>query len=371
MRKLCTAAFAVSMLLSVASACAQNTPVAPACAAGHGQLDEKGYVAIGGIEQWVTIKGSSCANPVVLVVHGGPGNPLSAYSDAIYAGWTGDFTVVQWDQRGSGKTYGRNPPAPDTPLTIDRLTRDGVAVADYVRHRLAKQKVIVFGSSWGSILAVNMAKAQPALFSAYLGSSQVVGYRQNLPVTYARLLAQARASGDQESLAVLDSVGAPPWTDPRSFGKVRRVIRKYEAAVTTPPPDQWWNAAPEYETARAKADYDAGEDYSFLNFVGPHGDGMFSQVDLPALGTDFAMPVFLVQGAQDLLTTPDVTQPYFDSIKAPQKAMVTVPHAGHDPNQPMVDAQFRLLKERILPLACNDVPCSRNSPAIRAIAGDR
>jgi len=258
---------------------------------------------------------------------------------------------VQWDQRGSGMTYGRSRPAPGTPLTIDRLTKDGVEVAAYVTRHLAKKQVILFGSSWGSILAVNMAKAQPALFSAYLGSSQVVGYRQNQPVSYAGLLSQARAANDKASLAVLESVGAPPWTDPRSFGKVRRVIRKYEESVTTPAPDAWWEPAREYATVQAKADYEAGEDYSFLNFVGLHGDGMFSQVDLPRLGTDFAMPVFLVQGARDLLTTPDVTQQYFNSIRAPEKALVTVPDAGHDPNPPMVDAQFRLLKERILPLA--------------------
>lgn len=307
MLKLSAVAVAISLQVFGAGASAQDTPVAPACAAGGGPLDEKGYVAFGGIEQWVTIKGSSCANPVLLVVHGGPGNPLSLYSDVIYGPWTRDFTIVQWDQRGSGMTYGRSRPAPDTPLTIDRLTRDGVEVAAYVTRHLAKKQLILFGSSWGSILAVNMAKAQPALFSAYLGSSQVVGYRQNQPVSYARLLSQARTANDKASLEVLET--------------------------------------------QAKADYDAGEDYSFLNFVGLHGDGMFSQVDLPKLGTDFPMPVFLVQGARDLLTTPEVTGQYFDSIRAPEKALVIVPDAGHDPNPPMVDAQFRLLKERILPLA--------------------
>jgi len=351
MLKLVAVAFAISLQVFGASASAQDTPVAPACATGHGPLDEKGYIAIGGIEQWLTIKGSNCANPVILVVHGGPGNPLSQYSDVIYGPWTSDFTIVQWDQRGSGMTFGRSRPAPDTPLTIDRLTGDGVEVAAYVTRHLAKKQVILFGSSWGSVLAVNMAKAQPALFSAYLGSSQMVGYHQNQPASYAGLLNQVRSANDMASLAVLESVGAPPWTDPRSFGKVRRVIRKYEIAVTTPAPDAWWEPAQEYASAKAKADYDEGEEYSFLNFVGLHGDGMFSQVNLPKLGSDFAMPVFLVQGARDLLTTPDVTRQYFDSIRAPQKALVLVPDAGHDPNPPMVDAQLRLLKERILPLA--------------------
>lgn len=354
-----TVILALSLLLPAASTPAQdkpatpipNTSIAPACTAGQGKVDEQGYVTINGIEQWITVRGERCSNPILLVVHGGPGNPLSPYSDALYGAWSKEFTVVQWDQRGAGMTYGRNKPAPDAPLTLAQLSDDGVQVAAYVTRRFGKKQVVVFGSSWGSILAVRMIKQRPELFSAYLGTAQVVGYRQNQPVSYAKLLDKVRAAGDQASLDILQSVGTPPWTDPRSFGKVRRVIRQYENKVTTPAPKSWWVTAPTYDNPQADADYEAGEDYSFLNFVGLHGDGMFSKTDLPALGSDFAMPVFLVQGTEDLLTTPDVTQRYYDTIRAPQKALIMVPHAGHDPNPDMIAAQYKVLKERILPLA--------------------
>ena len=310
----------------------------------------RAFVTIGGIEQWVTIKGDSCANPVVLFIHGGPGNPLSPYSDAVYGAWAKDFTIVQWDQRGSGMTYGRSTPAPDAMLTIEQMSADGAELAAYLAHRLGKKKVILWGSSWGSILGVHMAKAHPELFYAYLGTSQVVSYRENQTVGYAKLLAAVRAADDKASLAVLEGVGTPPWTDPRSFGKVRRVIRKFEAKVTTPPPTAWWKPAAEYTTPKAQADYEAGEDFSFLNFVGMKGNGMASQVDLPKLGTDFAIPMFFVEGAQDLLATPDVARRYYDSLKAPQKDWVMLEHAGHDPNQDVIDAEYKMLKERILPL---------------------
>lgn len=305
---------------------------------------------IGGIEQWVTVKGDSCANPVILFISGGPGNPLSPYSDAVYGAWSKDFTLVQWDQRGAGMTYGRSPPAADAVLTIEQMRDDGNQLAAWLAHRYGKKKVILWGSSWGSILAVHMAKAHPELFYAYLGTSQLVNTRENEAISYAGLLALTHAADDQPSLAVLKSVGAPPWTDPRSFGKVRRVIRKYESKLTTPPPAAWWVPAAEYNTAKARADYEAGEDYSFINFVGMHGDGMASRVDLPALGTDFAIPMFFVEGKHDLLATPDVARRYYDSLKAPEKAMVVLEHAGHDPNQDVVDAEYKILKERILPL---------------------
>lgn len=336
----------------LAAKVATDTGVAPACVpAEKGKLDEKGFVVIGGIEQWVTVNGDSCANPIILFISGGPGNPLSPYSDAIYGAWSKDFTLVQWDQRGAGKTYGRSPPEADAMLTLEQMRDDGNELAAYLTRRYRKQKVILWGSSWGSILGVYMAKARPELFYAYLGTSQLVSYRENQAVSYVGLLALVRTADDKASLAVLEGVGAPPWSDPRSFGKVRRVIRKYETKVTTPPPARWWTPAAEYATAKALTDYEAGEDYSFINFVGMHGDGMFSQVDLPRLGTDFAIPMFFVEGAHDLLATPDVAKRYYDSIKAPQKDMVVLEHAGHDPNQDVVDAEYKMLKERILPLA--------------------
>ena len=329
---------------------AMDTGISPACTPAPAKLDEKGFVSIGGIEQWITVKGDSCANPVILFISGGPGNPLSPYSDAVYGAWAKDFTLVQWDQRGAGKTFGRSPPAPDATLTIEQMRDDGNELAAYVTHRYGKQKVILWGSSWGSVLAVHMAKVHPELFYAYLGTSQLVSTRENEATSYANLLKLVRAADDKPSLAALDGVGAPPWMDPRSFGKVRKVIRKYETKVTTAAPEAWWTPLDEYSTPKAQADYEAGEDYSFINFVGMKSDGMASHIDLPALGTGFAIPMFFVEGAHDLLALPEVAQRYYDSLTAPQKHLVILEHAGHDPNQDVVDAEYKILMERILPL---------------------
>ncbi len=346
--------FASLMLLPCTHVFAETVPMPKieqlACASLEQKVDEKGFVSIGGIEQWVTVKGDSCANPIILFISGGPGNPLSPYSDAVYGAWSKNFTLVQWDQRGAGMTYGRNPPAEDAVLTIKQMRDDGNELAAYLAQRYGKKKVILWGSSWGSILGVHMAKAHPELFYAYLGTSQLVNNRENESISYTGLLALARAADDKASLTVLEAVGAPPWTDPRSFGKVRRVIRKYEAKLTTPAPDAWWTPVAQYNTPKAKADYSAGEDYSFINFVGLNGDGMASQVDLPKLGTEFEIPMFFVEGKHDLLATPDVAKRYFDSLKAPQKEMLVLENAGHDPNQEVVDAEYKLLIERILPL---------------------
>ena len=314
-----------------------------------GPVNEQGFIEARGIKHWVTMEGSNCANPVVLYVHGGPGNPLTPFGAALFATWRERYTVVLWDQRGSGMTYGANPPPEDSPLSIEQLRDDGIAVAEKVAAQLGQRKLILMGSSWGSVLAVHMAQARPDLFHAYVGVSQVVSERENMVDAYQGVLALARKANDAEHQPKLEALGSPPWTNPRNFGIMRRAIRKYEGLATEAAPRQWWQRPAIYSTPKALADYDAGEDYSFLQFVGLHGDGMQSKVDLYALGTSFKLPVYLVQGEQDLLTSQAVTRRYFEQLKAPQKDMVVVPHAGHDPNVPLLDAQFRVLEQRVRP----------------------
>jgi pimeloyl-ACP methyl ester carboxylesterase len=313
-------------------------------------VNEESFIPIGGIEQWVTINGASRANPVVLVLHGGPGNPMTPYADAVYGAWERDFTLVQWDQRGAGRTFGRNPGSAQSRLTMDRMAQDGNELAAYIARHLGKEKVILLGGSWGSALGIHMVRSRPELFHAYVGTGQLVSYRDNEAASYRQVLDLARAAEDTKTLATIEALGPPPWSNPRNFGILRRATRTYEAKTSTAAPSTWWIPAPEYATPAMQADYEGGEEYSYLEFVGLEGNGMLSMIDLPALGTHFDVPIFLVQGAQDLVTTADVARRYFDSIEAPQKAYVLLPDTGHDPNATMIDAQYELLKTRVVPL---------------------
>ncbi len=344
-RRLLTAALLLAPLLSPAV-----QPLPPECT-----VREQGFVEINGIPQWLTITGQDCRNPVLLFVHGGPGNPNTPFADTLFGAWAKNFTLVQWDQRGAGRTYGKNLPVrelePDeftrTPLTLDLLAADGIAVAEHLQRRLGLRKVILLGSSWGSALAVEMAHRRPELFHAYVGVSQLVG-PADLIASHALALQRARELGDQPALATLQALGSPPWTDPRSFGKLRRILRGYEAQRTEPGPS--WKPAADYAAPQDAAAYEAGEEFSFLKFVGFKGDGMLWRLNLLDERTQFQLPVFLVQGEEDLLTPPRITRAWFDRLTAPRKKLVTVPRAGHDPNGPLLDAQFKLLTDEVLPL---------------------
>lgn len=324
-------------------------PGSTKCLSNAQEVKEEGFISIGGIEQWVTIKGAHCSNPVVLFLHGGPGNPLSPYAGSVYGAWEKEFTLIQWDQRGAGKTYGRNRDTAQSELTIERMTQDGIELASYLIKHLDKKKIVLLGGSWGSVLGVHMAKSRPDLFHAYIGVGQLVSYQENQAASYRKILALARTADDTKTLSAIETLGPPPWVNPRNFGILRRATRAYEAKTSTPAPESWWVPSPDYATPDMQAAYEGGEDYSYLQFVGLKGNGMFSLIDLPKLGTTFELPVFMVQGSEDLVTTPDVAKRYFDTIVAPQKEYVLLPRTGHDPNAAMIDAEYNILKTRVVP----------------------
>ncbi|HWO33857.1 MAG TPA: hypothetical protein VNO32_34095, partial [Candidatus Acidoferrum sp.] len=96
------------------------------------RVNEEMFIQVGGIAQWITIKGDNRNNPVVLFLHGGPGDALSPYADSMYGGWESEFTLAQWDQRGAGRTYGKSGPSIEPTMTVERMVDDGTEVAQFL-----------------------------------------------------------------------------------------------------------------------------------------------------------------------------------------------------------------------------------------------
>jgi pimeloyl-ACP methyl ester carboxylesterase len=157
-------------------------------------IDEGQYVQVGGIQQWITIRGEDRNNPVLLFLHGGPGDATNPWGYAGFRLWLRHFTVVQWDQRGAGRTLGNNRAAPLHDMTVARMTKDGVELADILRKQLRKDKIVLVGHSWGSILGVLMVKARPDLFYAFVGTGQVADPATSYAVSHRELLRKAERS---------------------------------------------------------------------------------------------------------------------------------------------------------------------------------
>ena len=286
-------------------------------------IDEGKYLNVGGIEQWVTIRGEDRANPVVLVLHGGPGDSTNPWGHAVFRPWLKTYTVVQWDQRAAGKTLGRNGEASAASLTIDQLVQDGVKLADALRTLLRKDRIILVGHSWGSVLGVLMAKAKPDLFSAFVGTGQVGDPARGYQVGFDALMARARALRDTRALRELTEIGPPPYKDGRGYRVQRRWSNLFEGAdAFTASMLGFALTAPGY-TMRDVNDWIDGQRLSAERLV-PQS----SALTATALAGRFTVPVFVIQGSDDFTTPTSLAKEFLDGVNAPVKRFVTI-NGGH------------------------------------------
>jgi pimeloyl-ACP methyl ester carboxylesterase len=306
------------------------------------------FVPIGGIEQWITIHGADQSNPAILFLHAGPGSPISPYAEAMLAGWEQDFTLVQWDQRGAGRTFGRNPSR--APMSIERMVEDGLEVAEFITRRLKQPKVIIVAASWGTILGVHMVQRRPDLFYAYIGQSQVVRLQdpERDLIGHAVTLAAARAANNPEDVEALNQ-SAPPWRSGDQWRAYQTIAGRYHQMRVTAPPAVMTVSA-EYARPEEKERADAGMWFSLDTFFGTSSLGPLFDLDLFSLGPDFSVPIFIIMGEQEAIISADTARDYFESLRAPRKQFFLVPGAGHGPSAPQQALTRTLLLEEVRPL---------------------
>jgi pimeloyl-ACP methyl ester carboxylesterase len=312
-------------------------------------IDEASFIRIGGLEQWIQIRGEDRNNPVLLIVHGGPGNSMGPFTQLFHP-WEKHFTVVKWDQRGSGKTYGRHGEAGQGDMTIDRMTQDAIEVTSYLRRYLRKDKIVVLGHSWGSVLGVLMVKQRPELFSAYVGTGQVVAKEEKEEIIYAALMKKVRAANDQEAIQQLDQIGAPPYASQEELLVQRRISSRYDIPSER---DIQSNLAP---VVLFDPDYSVVDIWHFMAAPRFAGNRVYAELvpfDARTLGPRFDVPFFLFQGESDVITPTDLARDYFDSIETPKKEFVVFKDAGHSAILTHPDAFLQALLTQVRPLAVN------------------
>jgi len=311
-----------------------------------GGIDDARYVEIGGIQQWVTIRGEDRKNPVILFLHGGPGDATNPWAYAVFRPWHKYFTVVQWDQRGAARTLGKNPRSLAETITIDRMAQDGVELTQMLRKRLGQDKIILVGHSWGSILGVFMVKARPDLFCAFVGTGQVADPGQSYVVAHRELLAKAAALGEQGAIRELREVGPPPYANGRGYAVQRKWSNFFEGADIFLMATFGLALGAPSSTLRDVNDWLDGQGVSAERLV-----PQTSALGPRALGGDFALPVFVIQGADDFTTPTSLAKSFVDSIRAPRKAFVAIEGGGHFAVFMRSSAFLRELVSRVRPLA--------------------
>lgn len=287
-------------------------------------IDEAQFVTIGGIEQWVTIRGWDRDNPVLLFLHGGPGDVTNPWTFALFAPWERQFTVVQWDQRGAGRTLRKTGPSVAPTMTVDRMVQDGIELSEYLRKHLAKDKIVIVCHSFGSILGIGMARARPDLFYAYVGTGQVADETRNYSVAYDALLKKAKAVGNQQAMDELTSAGPPPYKSGEGYRVQWRWANTFEGA------DQFLNETLGLAlVAPGNTVQDINDSGDGQMFSGEHLVRQTKSKGPKELGLEFSIPMFIFQGAEDFTSPTALAREYEKSIKAPQKAFVPIHGGGH------------------------------------------
>jgi pimeloyl-ACP methyl ester carboxylesterase len=308
-------------------------------------IDEASYVKIGGIEQWITIRGEDRKNPVLLLLHGGPGDATNPWGYAGFRTWLKYFTVVQWDQRGAGRTFGRNGEAAASTITVERMVQDGVELAELLSKKLQKDKIVLVGHSWGSVLGVFMVKARPELFYAFVGTGQVADPPRNYAVAYPALVEKASREGNSRALQELNEVGPPPYKDGKGYAVQRKWSNRFEGA------DVFLASALGF--ALTAPGYSLGDINDWFEGQGVSGEHLVSRIsvlDPKLLAGEFAVPVFVIQGAEDFTTPTSLAKAYLNSLHASPKAFSTIDGAGHFAVFTKQDVFLKELRARVLPL---------------------
>ena len=329
-------------------------------------IDEARFITLGGARQWITIRGQDRDAPVLLFLHGGPGGALSDISFLFQRPWEDYFTVVQWDQRGFGRSGVDGGKLKGT-LNLEQYVSDAVELIEQLQRQFGGRRVVLMGQSWGTLLSLEIAHRRPDLLYAVVNIGQLVDERRNFEETRRLLINNARQRGDAPLLKTLEALGPMPN------------VKDWEA---------WgaWVGAVQWPMV--------GSGHSWHNSVDP--EGWNSRIlaarlisprivdPLPATGSDFpggaaakqkeintdigdwsaekrvghtfSVPVVVIAGSYDWQTPITLARDYYDTICAPYKVFVEFPNSAHVVHAEEPGRMMVTLFEDVLPAVRGDVP---------------
>jgi pimeloyl-ACP methyl ester carboxylesterase len=315
-----------------------------------GSIAAAGYLPLGGLDQWVMFRGENISNPPLILLHGGPGFTETVFFRRFNAPLEKSFTLVYWDQRGAGRSFDRH--IPRSTMCVDRFIADLDELVDAARKRLGKNKVAIFGHSWGSALGALYAARFPEKVAAYVGSGQIGDWAAGESSSYAFAMAEAQRLDDRKALQKLREIGPPPH-DAKRLWVERMLLSRFEGRLGA---KAMWEMGRIVFGVKESSIFDLPNTMRGFQFS---LDAMWSEVsalNLLEIAPVFQMPVFFFLGRKDHWVPTETSVAYFDALTAPSKKLVWFEQSGHEP---FVDepAKFNAsMLELVRPVLGSDAP---------------
>jgi pimeloyl-ACP methyl ester carboxylesterase len=310
-----------------------------------GSIAETAYLRIGGIDQWLMIRGESVANPVLVLLHGGPGSPETSLFRYFNSSLEKSFTLVYWEQRGAGRSYSRD--LQDKDMTIERFVADLDELVDAITQKLSKKRVVILGHSWGSALGTLYAARHPEKVCAYVGTGQIGDLQASELSSYAFVLEEAKRRNNRRALKQLDAIGKPPYTS-KSVGVQRRWLMRFVGLMRG---KSFWQV---FRVLRSSPESSLvllpnmirGVLFS-LRTLWPQ----VSRLNLEIAAPKLKMPVFFFIGRHDHQVAAETSAAYFAKLIAPAKELVWFEESAHMPPFEEADKFNAKLVELVAPAA--------------------
>lgn len=295
----------------------------------EGSISEKIFVTIGGVQQGMIIKSKSSQNPVLLYLHGGM--PDYFLTQRYPTGLDDIFTVVWWDQRGSGLSY--NPKITKESISLEQLLSDIAEIANYLRARFGQEKIYLLGRSGGSFLGIQAAAKMPWLYHAYIGIGQMSDQLQSEKLAFEYILKEYRAQGNRKMVQKLES--SPILDDlPRPYLKIRDAAMHSMGIGTTR--DMKSVASGMFFPSLMFREYTLKEKYKLWRAKARWGIHplweRIKNTDLSGEIRELNIPVYFLHGRYDHTVSYSLTKSYFEELHAPVKGFYTFEHSAHSPH---------------------------------------
>ena len=303
-------------------------------------IQESAYVELNGIRQFVQIRGEDKENPVILMLHGGPGSPIAFLSSYYQRALERDYTLVNVDQRGSGRTYYANL-GQNIPLSMRDILSDIDALVDYLRERFGQAKIILLGHSWGTMLGSIYVKEHPEKVAAYIGVGQSVNSVGGETFRANEAVRRAQANGDDTAAQKLSALSGQ-YSGFKEGSKEAFLMAmelrgasasyfRYEGEISTPQtiwlglssPDMDINDMRWFLALNGSLEHFLALEEPLLE------DCMTFRLD--ELGSEYTVPVYYISGENDWITPVALVEEYYQTVQAPKKGMIILPNAGHSP----------------------------------------